>query len=234
LKDTRASLIFVDNPRLWFIRCLRKYVKMTRPSGISSDALIESKKLGKNVYIGPFCHIGENVTIGDNTIIHGGVHIYGNATIGNDVIIDSCTVLGAEGFGFERNEKQQLERFPHFGGIVVDDAAEIGANVCIDRGTLEDTKIGIGSKIDNLVHIAHNVRIGMNCMIVAQSLLGGSCILEDNVFVGAGSIIKDGGVKIGRNSFIGMGAVVTKDVAESTTVIGIPAKPMTRNGTRMK
>ena len=223
-KKTHSNLIFVDKPRLWFLRCMKKFVLSTTLYGIHPTSVIESKKIGRNVYIGPFAYVEKNVTIGDNAIIHGNVTIYSNTRIGNNVIIDSSTVIGSDGFGFEKNDSMQWEKFPHVGGIEIHDNVEIGANVCIDRGTLDNTIIGEGTKIDNLVHVAHNVRIGRNCIVVAQSLLGGSCILDDNVHVAMSASIRDG-IKIGKNAVIGMGSVVTKDVSDNTIVIGIPARP---------
>jgi UDP-3-O-[3-hydroxymyristoyl] glucosamine N-acyltransferase len=234
VRESTASLIFVDNPRLWFIRVVKRYTRPSHSTGISPHAIVKSNTIGRNVSIGPFSYVGENVTIGDNTTISGGVHIHPDVSIGREVTIDSCAVIGTDGFGFERNEKKQLEKFPHIGRVIIEDNVEVGANVCIDKGTIEDTVVGFGSKIDNLVHIAHNVRIGANCMIVAQSLLGGSCILEDNVFVGAGSTVRDGGILIGHDAFIGMGAVVTKNVSHNTTVVGVPAKPMKNMHRRKK
>ncbi len=222
-----STLIFVERPRLWFLRCIEKFSYKEIVRGIHPTAVVESKEIGKNVYIGPFTYIGKNVTIGDNTIIYGGVHIYGNTSVGKNVIIDSCTVIGADGFGFERSEALKWEKFPHLGGIEIHDNVEVGANVCIDRGTLENTIIGSGTKIDNLVHIAHNVNIGRNCVIVAQSLVAGSCILEDNAYIAMGATLRDG-IKIGKNAFVGMGSVVTKDVASNVTVIGMPARPVKR------
>ncbi len=225
ITKTNSSLIFVEKPRLWFLRCMKRFTKDKVLRGIHRTAIVESREIGKNVYIGPFSYIGKNVTIGDGTMIHGAVHIYGNTSIGKNVIVDSCTVIGADGFGFEKNESQEWEKFPSLGRVQIQDNVEIGANVCIDRGTLENTVIGSGSKIDNLVHIAHNVKIGRNCIIIAQSLVGGSCILEDNVYIAMCASIRDH-IKIGRNAVVGMGAVVTKDVPDGATVIGVPARPI--------
>jgi len=228
LKEVKANVIFVERPRLWFLRCVKKFSHQKMISGIHNTAIIECENVGKNVYVGPYSYIGKNVSIGNNTKIHGIVHIYGNTSIGKNVVIDSATVIGSDGFGFERNESMEMEMFPHLGGIEIQDNVEIGANVCIDKGTLENTVIGYGTKIDNLVHVAHNVKIGRNCSIVAHSLLGGGCIVGDNVHIAMSATTRDD-IRIGKNAKIGMGAVVTKDVPENTTVIGVPARPIKKN-----
>ena len=220
-----STLIFAENPRLWFIRCMQKFSVMEELIGIHRTAIIESKKIGKNVYVGPYTYVGKNVRIGNDVKIHGHVYIHGNTSIGNNVIIDSSTVIGGDGFGFEKNETNSWEKFPNLGWVEIHDNVDIGANVCIDRGTLENTVIGSGTKIDNLVHIGHNVKIGCNCIIVAQSLLGGSCNLEDNVYVAMCAIIREG-IRVGKNALVGMGSVVTKNVPENITVIGVPAHPI--------
>lgn len=224
IKEKNVCLIYVDNPRLWFVKCMIKFSKTeSKLKGKHASAILLTKKIGKNVYIGPFCYIGKNVTIEDNSIIHSNVSIYQNSKIGKNVTIDSGTVIGADGFGFERSESKKLEKFPHLGKVVIHDDVEIGANVCIDRGTLENTTIGKGSKIDNLVHIAHNVKIGKNCVVVAQSLVAGSCIMEDNSYIAMSATIREK-IRIGENAFVGMGSVVTKDVKKNSTVFGVPAK----------
>ncbi len=144
--------------------------------------------------------------------------------IGKNVIVKQGAVIGTDGFGFERCVKR-LIRFPSLGGIVIGDNVEIGADTCIDRGTLGDTVIGDGTKIDNLVHIGHNAKIGKHCLIVANVLIGGSAVIGDECFIGASAVIRDG-IKIGKRAFVGMGAVVVKDVAEGETVVGNPAKPI--------
>ncbi len=157
-----------------------------------------------------------------------GIHptaVISNAKIGKNVIIGAGTVIGGEGFGYMPDENGELIQFPHIGGVIIEDDVEIGANVCIDRGALGDTIIGRGTKIDNLVHIAHNVKIGKNCQIICQVGIGGSVEIGDNCFIGIGAVIRNQ-KSIGKNVVIGMGAVVVKDVPNNSTVIGNPARPM--------
>ncbi|AIC15923.1 DapH/DapD/GlmU-related protein [Nitrososphaera viennensis] len=139
-----------------------------------------------------------------------------NAVLGKDVTIAAYAVIGKEGFGFDP-ESNYTKRWPHVGNVIIGDNAEIGANTCIDRGTLGSTIIGENTKIDNLVHISHNVRIGKNCVIAAGAVVGGSAEIGDSVFIGLNATIRDH-VKVGDNAFICMGAVVTKDVSTGTKV----------------
>ena len=116
-----------------------------------------------------------------------------------------------------------FEKFPHVGGVQIGDTVEIGANTCIDKGTLGDTVIGDGSKIDNLVHIAHNVKVGRSCAIIAHCMVGGSTVIGDYSWVAPSSCLRDQLV-IGRHATIGLGSVVTKAVADGDTVYGVPAR----------
>ncbi|HYB75501.1 MAG TPA: UDP-3-O-(3-hydroxymyristoyl)glucosamine N-acyltransferase [Nitrososphaerales archaeon] len=226
LSKSRTSLIFVDNPRLWFLRCVGRYTNEVEPTGIHETAILETRNLGKDISIGPTAYVGKDVRIGDRTFVGSAVQIHGDVSIGTDVRIKSGAIIGTDGFGFERTEDGALERFPHIGGVVIEDQVEIGANTCVDRGTLSSTTIGFGSKIDNLVHIGHNARIGRNCLITAGSVICGSEI-GDNCFVGVGARVKQK-VRIGKNVVIGMGAVVLKDVPDDTTVIGVPARALAK------
>lgn len=227
----KTNLVFVDNPRLWFLRCVRKYTKKARFTGIHETAILETRSLGKDIYVGPGAYVGRDVRIGDRTVVCGAVQIHGDVSIGREVEIKPGAIIGTDGFGFERAEDGSLERFPHIGGVVIEDQVEIGANTCVDRGTLTNTIVGFGSKIDNLVHIGHNAKIGRNCLIAAGSVICGSEI-GDNCFVGVGARVKQK-VKIGRNVVIGMGAVVLKDVPDDTVVVGVPAHPI-RSSAQLK
>lgn len=133
-------------------------------------------------------------------------------------------MIGADGFGYQRNESGELEKFPHLGGVVIEDNVEIGSNTCIDRGTLGDTIIREGSKIDNLVHIAHNVIVGRHAIVIAHSMVGGSVRIGDYAWVSPSACLRDV-ISIGDRSTVGLGAVVVKDVPDGGTVMGTPARP---------
>lgn len=150
---------------------------------------------------------------------------YDCVKLGKNIRIGSNCTIGFDGFGFEQDKDGTQERFPHIGKVIIGDDVEIGAGTCIDRGALGDTIIGEGTKIDNLVHIAHNVEIGKNCLIVALTCIGGGVTIEDGAYIGIGASIRNQ-MKIGEKAFIGMGAVVVKEVDPGVTVIGNPAKPM--------
>jgi UDP-3-O-[3-hydroxymyristoyl] glucosamine N-acyltransferase len=143
--------------------------------------------------------------------------------IHESVKIGFYCAIGEDGFGYAREEDGTLFKMPHTGNVVINENVEIGNNVCIDRAVIGSTVIGSGTKIDNLVHIAHGVKIGKNCLIVAGSVIGGSAEIGDNCFIGINASIKNK-VKIGNDVTIGMGAVVTKDVPDGETWIGNPAK----------
>ena len=217
------TLILVSNPRLAFIRVTQRYFEEKIKFGIHPSAVIDEKaKISSNVYIGPNSYIGA-CEIGENTVIYGNVFVYPNVKIGRNVIIQAGAVIGTSGFGYEKNEQGGFERFPHIGGVIIEDDVEIGSNVSIDRGTIGNTIIGRGTKIDNLCHIAHNVVIGKHCMIIAQSMIGGSTRIDDYSWAAPQACLRDG-IRIGKNVIIGMGSVVTKDIEDGWIVFGVPAK----------
>ncbi|MCK4724106.1 MAG: UDP-3-O-(3-hydroxymyristoyl)glucosamine N-acyltransferase, partial [Dehalococcoidia bacterium] len=223
------TLILVSNPRLAFMRILRKYfVEEERQQGISPRAVVdEAAKIHPSVYIGPNSYIGK-CEIGENTVIDGNVYIYPRAVIGRNVVIHAGTVIGAEGFGYERNDKRKWEKFPQIGWVVIEDDVDIGSNTSIDRGTLDKTIIKQGTKINNLCMIGHNVVIGKNCIIGAHSYIGGSGRIGDDSWLAPGAIVRNG-VNVGSNTIIGMGSVVTKNVGDGKVVFGVPAKEQGEN-----
>ena len=152
---------------------------------------------------------------------------WGVVSIGERVKIGAGSRIGFDGFGYEQNEDGSWEKFPHIGGVIIGDDVEIGKNTCIDRGTLGNTVIGRGTKIDNLVHIAHNALIGEDCIIVCLTCIAGGSQIGDNSWIAPGAIIRDG-KKVGRNVLVGMGAIVTKDVEDGVVVVGNPARRFER------
>lgn len=217
------TLILVSNPRLAFIHVMQKYFQEKIEFGTHSTAIIDKNaRIHPNVYIGANSHAGK-CEIGENTLVHANVHIYSKVKIGRNVIIHEGAVIGKEGFGYEKNSQGEWEKFPHIGGVVIKDNVEIGSNTIIDRGTLDNTIIGQGTKINNLCHVGHNVVIGNNCIIGVNSYIGGSGKVGDDCWIAPGVIIRNG-VKVGRNVIIGMRSVVTKNVGDGKVVFGVPAK----------
>lgn len=220
--------IYVDDPRLNFIRCLNKFFTPAKPVGIHPTAIIgQNVSIGNNCFIGPYCVIEDNCTVGSGCTLNAHVHLYSNVSVGNNVIIHGGTVIGADGFGYQRNPDGQFEKFPHFGGVVIEDDVEIGGRTCVDRGTLGNTIIRRGAKIDNLVHIAHNVDVGEDSAVIALAMVGGSVKMGKQCWVGpSASIINQ--VTLGDNVLVGVAANVIRNVEPNTVVAGNPAKPIVK------
>ena len=217
------TLILISNPRLAFMRIMRRHFVEAMKYGISPQAVIdEGTKIHPSVYIGPNSYIGK-CEIGENTVIDGNVYIYPGAVIGRNVVIHAGTVIGAEGQGFHRNKQGELEKFPQIDSVIIEDDVEIGSNASIMRGAMGNTIIGQGTKIGHLCSIGHGVVIGKHCLIVVHSMLGGSSRIGDYSQVSLGANIRNG-VEIGKNVVVGMGAVVTKNVGDGKIVFGVPAK----------
>ena len=216
-------LIYVENPKVALSKVGNHFFAEKIVPGIDPGANIHHEaKLGKNVYIGFGCSIGE-CEIGDDSVIHPNVSICNNVKLGKNVIVHSGSVLGADGFGYERDENGNLFKFPQLSKLIIGNHVEIGANTCIDRGALKDTVIGNYTKINNLCHIAHNVSIGKNVVITGQVNVSGSTTIEDDVWIAPNATVR-GFLLIGKGSTIGMGAVVTRDVPPGETWVGNPAR----------
>ena len=219
------AVVLRDSARLDFMRVVDKFFARPRPQGIHPTAVISpSAKIAPNVYIGSLCSIGE-AEIGEGTVIYASVHIYDGVKIGRNVVIHSGAVIGADGFGYQRNEAGELEKFPDVGGVVIEDDVEICALSHVARGTLGDTVIGQGTKIDTFVHVAHNVRIGKHCAIISHAMLGGGLTIGDFSWVAPSVCLRDR-ITIGSGVTVGLGAVVTKDVPDGATVLGTPAREL--------
>jgi UDP-3-O-[3-hydroxymyristoyl] glucosamine N-acyltransferase len=218
------QVFYLDNPRLVFVQIMKQMYNKKPKVGISSNTVIsKTAKIGFDCYIGDYTVIGENCKIGDNTIISDRVSLVQNCSVGNDCIIQPGVTIGADGFAFERYQNGELERFPHLRGVKIGNNVEICANSSIARGSLSDTMIGDGTKIDALVHIAHNVVTGKNCELTAGTIIGGSTTLGDMCWTGLNSTLKDN-IKVGNNALIAAGAAVIHDVQDEDIVAGVPAK----------
>ena len=244
-ESVKIPHIKLEDPYLGFLQILERYYPPLEPSfnGIHATAVISpSSHIAENVRIGPFTYIGENVNIAKNTIIYPCCVILDNVTIGqnckiyshvsiregcligNDNIIHCGVVIGSDGFGFAPTG-DVYKKIPQMGRVKIEDNVEIGANCTIDRATLGETLIKSGSKIDNLVQIAHNVIIGENTVVAAQSGISGSTKLGKNVTL-AGQVGIVGHVKIGDKSILAAKSGVSKDVPPGEVWFGYPAQPI--------
>jgi len=189
----------------------------------------EQTKIGDSSTLGAGCVIGDGVEIGEHCRIDANVTIYAGTTLGNCVVVQAGAVLGSDGFGYVRDEQTgRYEQFPQIGRLVIEDDVEIGANATIDRGALDETRIRRGTKIDNLVHIGHNVQIGSDVVIAAQTGLSGSAVVEDNVIIGGQVGIADH-VRIEEGAILGaQSGIPTSKIIRGKGVVfwGTPARPI--------
>ena len=180
-------------------------------------------KLGKNVCIGHNCTLDGDITIGDNTVIWNNVVLVNRVSIGRNCVIHSGAVIGQDGYAFTEDEQHRKTMVRHYGGVSIGDWVHIGENVCISRGTIDDTVLEDGVKIDALGHIAHNCYFGENANMSVPCSVSGSVHIGRNAYI-AGTIIRNQ-CRVGEDAFIGLGAVVVRDVPPGETVAGVPAKP---------
>jgi UDP-3-O-[3-hydroxymyristoyl] glucosamine N-acyltransferase len=241
--STKKVIIKVPNARIAFAKVLPFFFpEKTFTPGIHPSAVVDaSAKVDPSAHIGPNCVIGEKVTIGANCILESGIHIgpttsigadshiFANVTIyaltqiGNRVRIHAGTVIGSDGFGYVFDAGVH-RKIPQVGCVIIQDDVEIGANVCIDRGALGPTTIGKGSKIDNLVQIAHNVTIGEHCLVVAQVGIAGSTKVGSYTTL-AGQVGIAGHLKIGNKVIVAAQSGVMHDIPDGGKWLGAPAQP---------
>jgi len=183
-------------------------------AGVHQTAVVDpTAKLGNNVSVGPGCYLGPHVEVGDDSLLYANVTVMDESTIGSD------------GFGYRPSlDKKTLVKIPQIGEVIIGNGVEVGANSCIDRGKFSATRIGEGTKIDNLVQIGHNCRIGQSCIIVAATAIGGSVTMGDFTTV-AGEVAIADHVTIGSHVTIGGGSIVINDVESNQFVSGYPAAP---------
>ncbi len=221
--DDARNCIVTDNPKEVYFSILNEFFKERRPAVISERATVETDRIGSGVSIGPGCYVCKDAVIGDDVILHANVVIDCPCTIGKGTEIFAGTVIGADGFGYYHHDGVP-ERVPHFGGVIIGEYVDIGANTCIDRGTLNDTVIGDNVKIDNLCHIGHNVHIKKNSFIVAGSTLCGSTQIGMDSYIAPNAVIKNQ-VCIGDNVFVGMNTVINRDVDSMSMAIDFSQSP---------
>ena len=216
-----VSLVTVKNPKLAFARisAILHPQKFRNPEIHSSAVISSSARMGLDVFIGAFAcigdgsrigngthlragaKIGDKVSIGNNCVLHPNVFVEDGCTVGNGVVLHAGVVIGADGFGYVKDDHGNYNKFPQIGTVVIEDNVEIGANSCVDRGALGVTCIGEGTKIDNLVQVGHNVSIGKRCVIAAQTGISGSVVIEDDCVIG-------GQVGFGDHARVQSGAVI--------------------------
>ena len=186
----------------------------------ASCVIDEAARIGDNTTVGANCVIGKNVTIGQASLLYPNITVYENTVIGNKVIVHSGTVIGADGFGYIPKEGK-IYKVPQMGNVVIEDDVEIGANSCVDRGTFTSTVVGRGTKIDNLVQISHNVKLGRNVIIAGQTGIAGSSTVGDNTMMGGNVGVADH-VNVGSNVKIGAKTGVTGHVRDNEIIFGYP------------
>ena len=243
-KEIHSTLIRVEDAYKSFSKLLEYYnqVKMNK-TGIESPVFIsKSATYGENIYIGAFAYLGENikignntkiypnvyigdnVNIGDNVILFSGAKIYSDTIIGDNCVIHSSAILGADGFGFAPNEKGEFIKVPQTGNVIIEDNVDVGAATSIDRATLGSTIIRKGVKLDNHIQIAHNVEIGKNTVIAAQTGIAGSTKIGENCMIG-GQVGIVGHITIGNNVKIQAQSGIGRNVKDNEILQGSPALP---------
>ncbi len=243
--EIAMNQVISSRPELAFAKLLEHFHPQSRPKPeIHPSAVLGTNvTLGKRVTLAPLVCVGNNVRIGDDvvicsgtvigdncilgkgTVIHSNVTIYSNSNIGSQVTLHAGVVIGADGFGYAIDEKGTHIKINQIGNVVIEDHVEIGANSCVDRAATGTTLIKKGTKIDNLVQVAHNCTIGENCVLVAQVGIAGSCNLGNHVVLAGQAGLSDH-VTVGDNVTLAAKSAALRDIEDNSTYGGIPALPL--------
>lgn len=244
-RKVKPTIIRVKDAYSSFALLLEKYneiISQTKKTGIEEGAKVsESATIGNDVYVGAFTYVGDNVVLADgvkihpgcfigdhvhiaaNTTLFAGVKVYDKCKIGSHVIIHSGTIIGSDGFGFAPQKDKTYKKIPQIGNVVIEDHVEIGSNTTIDRATMGSTYIRKGVKLDNLIQIAHNVEIGENTVVAAQTGISGSTKIGKNCIIG-GQVGIVGHIQIADNTSINAQSGVSKSIkTPGTAITGSPA-----------
>lgn len=241
-KEFTATLIKVEDSYKAFSKLLEFYNQVkNNKSGIESPSFVsDSATLGNDIYLGAFSYIGENVvignnvkiypnvyigdnvSIGNNTIVFAGAKIYSESKIGNNCTVHSGVIIGCDGFGFVPNEQGSYDKIPQTGNVIIEDNVDIGSATTIDRATLGSTIIREGVKLDNQIQIAHNVEVGKNTVIAAQTGVAGSTKIGENCMIG-GQVGVVGHIVIGNNVKIQAQSGIARNLKDNEAVQGSPA-----------
>lgn len=225
-KFHNRTLIEVSNPKLAFALIGAVLHPTDREPSIHPTAVVASTAdVAPTAYIGPHVTVGEYVTIGDNCVLHPNVVLYDDVAIGNRVILHAGVCIGADGFGYVRHELG-YQKFPQIGTVVIEDDVEIGAYTCVDRAALGRTRIGRGTKLDNMVHVGHNCDIGERVVIAAQTGISGSVVIEDDVVIG-GQVGFGDHTRVQKGAIIGSKAgILPGKIVRPGVWWGIPVQPL--------
>lgn len=244
-KFAGRTLIEVANPKLAFALIgAALYPPVRREPEIHATAVVaENADIALTAYIGPHVQIGEgarvgaytrieagvvvgaNATIGDNCVLHPNVVLYDGVTIGNRVILHAAVCIGADGFGYVRHD-HGYHKFPQIGTVVIEDEVELGAHTCVDRAALGRTRIGRGTKLDNMVHVGHNCDIGERVVIAAQTGISGSVVIEDDAVIG-GQVGFGDHTRVQKGAIIGSKAgILPGKIVRTGVWWGIPVQPL--------
>ena len=245
LTNRAGAVIYVKDPKQAFAKVLLKFESELNPRpkpGVHPSAVVDkTSTLGAGVHIGPHAVVEGSVVIGDNAVISAGCYVgagtsigansrlYPNVTvrercvIGKNVILHPGVVIGSDGYGYI-NIAGKHTKIPQVGRVIIEDDVEIGANSAIDRAALDATVIGAGSKLDNMVHIAHNVRVGKNCLIMAQAGIAGSTVIGNNAIIGGQAGLSDH-ITIGDNAIVMAKTGIISDLGAGQVVFGHTGRP---------
>ena len=225
-KFHNRTLIEVSNPKLAFALIGAVLHPTDREPAIHPTAVVaDTADVALTAYIGPHVTVGEYVTVGDHCVLHPNVVLYDGVTIGNRVILHAGVCIGADGFGYVRHSLG-YQKFPQIGTVVVEDDVEMGAYTCVDRGALGRTRIGRGTKLDNMVHVGHNCDIGERVVIAAQTGISGSVVIEDDCVIG-GQVGFGDHTRVQKGAIIGSKAgILPGKIVRPGVWWGIPVQPL--------